>query len=779
MPLISEARRRTFLFVSLAAVAGAATISACSSDTNPPDAGTLALALAPTAINVAQGGTGTSAASITRGGAFTGAVTLSASGAPAGVTVTFSPGLIAAGSTSAGISVAVDAAVAAGAKTITISAAGTGVTTATATLTVTVTAASAGSVVLVPNPTTLTATAGGAAVTSVVGITRTAPFAGAVDLTVTGQPANVTATLTPTNVPGNSSTLSVTAAAGAVNGTYPLVVRATGAGIADATASIPVTVTGGATAGASFTFNPTSLPVTAGGAAGTSTVTIARTGTFAPSGALNLALSGAPAGLTASVAPSTNVTGTTATVTAQASAAVAAGTYNLTLTGTGTGIPNATGIIPVVVSGAGGGGNFSVAFCTADAPVWVAQKDNSGAWTHVVASAGSTYQFSFPSGKGGVAFVDTVGTGTDLTVVYGTVAEFTSLGGSASFHGCGVKNVTGTVANVGATEIASVSLGFSSATTFQGIPSPAPAFPAFTLANVPAGSLDLIAYRSDAAFAANKVILRRGLNVTSLPVLDFNAAEAFVPVTANVTVTGLGSDEASIISSYGGVYGSRTIGNLSFTDSYISTTGAVPYTAIPVAQLTNPLELSQLYAFSNDATNSDFERVSGVYFHTPANKTIAMGPVMSTPTVTKNVSGIYAWPRVVLTSQTQYNRLFSANYNQSSLQRSADVFATAGYYGGAPATWDVTVPDLSGVPGWTTTWGLSGSSSIEWGVSVDGGAVQFLDANTIIDGATFQSASVFSSTPLALKAARSGADPFALQRRLLYVLGERNRSPLQ
>ena len=168
-----------------------------------------------------------------------------------------------------------------------------------------------------------------------------------------------------------------------------------------------------------------------------------------------------------------------------------------------------------------------------------------------------------------------------------------------------------------------------------------------------------------------------------------------------------------------------------------------------------------------------------MYFHTPANKTIAMGPVMSTPTVTKNVSGIYAWPRVVLTSQTQYNRLFSANYNQSSLQRSADVFATAGYYGGAPATWDVTVPDLSGVPGWTTTWGLSGSSSIEWGVSVDGGAVQFLDANTIIDGATFQSASVFSSTPLALKAARSGADPFALQRRLLYVLGERNRSPLQ
>ena len=73
-------------------------------------------------------------------------------------------------------------------------------------------------------------------------------------------------------------------------------------------------------------------------------------------------------------------------------------------------------------------------------------------------------------------------------------------------------------------------LGFSSATTFEpGNPTP-PAFPAFVLDNVAEGSLDLIAIRFDAAtFAANKVILRRGLNVNgggSLAQLDFNAAEA-------------------------------------------------------------------------------------------------------------------------------------------------------------------------------------------------------------------------------------------------------------
>jgi hypothetical protein len=91
-------------------------------------------------------------------------------------------------------------------------------------------------------------------------------------------------------------------------------------------------------------------------------------------------------------------------VTGQASGAVAAGTYDLTLTGTGTGIPNAVGTLPVVVSGGGGGGGFSVTFCAADAPSWVAQQDGSGAWTQV-AGPGPTYQFSFASGRGGIAFV--------------------------------------------------------------------------------------------------------------------------------------------------------------------------------------------------------------------------------------------------------------------------------------------------------------------------------------------------------------------------------------
>ena len=71
---------------SLAAtVAAAIVLAACGDDSNGGD-GTLAVAVAPTSINVAPGATGTSTATITRGGSFSGPVTMSASGAPAGVT---------------------------------------------------------------------------------------------------------------------------------------------------------------------------------------------------------------------------------------------------------------------------------------------------------------------------------------------------------------------------------------------------------------------------------------------------------------------------------------------------------------------------------------------------------------------------------------------------------------------------------------------------------------------------------------------------------------------
>ena len=119
------------------------------------------------------------------------------------------------------------------------------VRTATATLTVEVVAPS-GSVNLVPDTDPIIVTAGAPAVTSTIAINRTG-FAGPVELTVReyeysyqdGQywPSGVTAIVSPGIATGATSTLSISAPANAVNGTYLLLIRGTGAGISDALAT--------------------------------------------------------------------------------------------------------------------------------------------------------------------------------------------------------------------------------------------------------------------------------------------------------------------------------------------------------------------------------------------------------------------------------------------------------------------------------------------------------------------------------------------------------------
>ena len=339
-------RRRVTLVIALVVMTGGFLLTACSTEeVPPPDPGTLELVIAPTSIDLVQGGSGHAEVTITRGGSFAGAVGFTASGNPGGMSVAI--GYIYAGSTTATVDVGVDATVAPGTKTVVISAVGDGPTavTATATMTVVVVAPS-GSFTLSANPTSLTAAVGAPTATSTIALTRIAPFTGAVDLVVIGAPAGVTATMSPSVATEGTSTLSVSAASSTVNGTYTLVVRGTGTGVADAIAAVPLTITGGSTSRFALTFDPTTIAVTAGGASAVSV--LALTNPF--SRGLNLYLSGAPVGLTASFAPIT--IRTTATLTVQAGPALAPGTYILRVIGEYSGIPMTTATLPVVVSAA-------------------------------------------------------------------------------------------------------------------------------------------------------------------------------------------------------------------------------------------------------------------------------------------------------------------------------------------------------------------------------------------------------------------------------------------
>ncbi|GAA4253123.1 hypothetical protein GCM10022255_052660 [Dactylosporangium darangshiense] len=174
----------------------------------------------------------------------------------------------------------------------------------------------------------------GGTVSATVATQVTSGTAQTVGLSASGLGTGVTGTFSPASVTaGGSSTLTFTASSNATAGTRTVTVTGTGAsGSHTATYALTVTTT---QPGNSFSLSlsPSSATV-APGASTTSTVATATTqGSPQP---VTLSVSGAPAGVTATVSPSSVTSGGSATLTVSAASTAAAGTYTLTVTGAGT-----------------------------------------------------------------------------------------------------------------------------------------------------------------------------------------------------------------------------------------------------------------------------------------------------------------------------------------------------------------------------------------------------------------------------------------------------------
>lgn len=604
-----------------------------------------------------------------------------------------------------------------------------------------VTPPATGTLAVAVSPAAITVT-GGTSGASTATITRGGSFTGDVALSSEGTPTGVTVTFGTASLGAGvtSSTVSVAVAASYTSTTpIPISIKATGTGVTATPATLTLTVTPAVTPTLAVSVAPTPVPIVAG-ASGTSVATIVRGGGF--TGAVSVTATAAQAGITVTV-PAAPIPADSATrsIAIAVAGSVPAGDYPVIVSAAGTGVTTATATVTARVSAPVVGSSVTLAYCAADAPIWVAYQDGTGPWTRVTASGTNTYTFTVNSAKAAVATVDTVGSGFDLSVTYGTPAEFNGFGNTLTLGGCATKTVNGTVAGVSASQLAFVTLGYSTKIVLPITSS------AFSLTSVASGAQDLFAARLDGTTQrADKIILRRGLDIAnngSLAVLDFNASEAFAPVSSTVTVTGLGADTASIATLYSGQRGS-TFGFLGTFADYINASGAVAYDAIPAAQL-NSGELQQLYATADVANSTTSSRFVGVFFRTPGVRTLAMGPVLGTPTITRDATGPYSRTRVQLALQSEYNRYLSADFTQGSSNRSATITATTGFVG--TGSWDLAVPDLTGAAGWNNTWGLLNGTPINWSLSATGGAIVQLDP-TIADGTTFRSAQRSSSTPL-------------------------------
>ncbi|HKV52110.1 MAG TPA: hypothetical protein VJO52_13025 [Gemmatimonadaceae bacterium] len=376
------------------------------------------------------------------------------------------------------------------------------------------------------------------------------------------------------------------------------------------------------------------------------------------------------------------------------------------------------------------GGSITVTYCASQVPIWAASQDGTGPWKRVMPTSTNTFVFNFTTGKGGVATVATSGAGFRFDVVFATLADFGGQTKSTNLGCPGTKVVKGSVAHVAPGQLSNVELGTSSAFVIGGGPT------TFTLNNVQAGPRDLIATRGSTSLAVNSIIIRRSLNPTTgstLPVLDFGASTAFAPASAHATVTGVPTGAKAALAVL--FFSPRGTGAALFGASNF-TGGSQPYVAIPPAKLlTGEFQLLS----ATTAPTASSSRNTGIWIKTVTNRALAFGPALSPATVSTAGSTPYYRPRIRVLSQTQYNKGVSVSFNQASANRVASIFATAAYFGAAPATWDVSLPDLHTVTGFLTAWGPKTSQVTKWTLAGFGGTLPFFTANPA-DGSTFLSA---------------------------------------
>jgi uncharacterized membrane protein len=271
----------------------------------------------PGAINIYPGQATTSYVAVNPLFGFTGSVNLSLSGLPTGVTGSFA---VNPTSQSTALNLSALSTAAPGTSTVTIK--GTwGTQTVTTTFSLSISAPSfslygPGSMQLAP---------GSSSTSSIsVSVPLGAPLPSAgVNLSVSGLPAGVTASILP-NPSMGLSTLTLTASASAAAGTATLTVTGT-SGKLTASTTIQLQIHS-----ASFALSaPQSITVAQGG---TVTNFVYITPQFGFTGLVNLAATGLPAGVTASWSPASTTSNSMLTLTASTTAAFASST--VTITGT-------------------------------------------------------------------------------------------------------------------------------------------------------------------------------------------------------------------------------------------------------------------------------------------------------------------------------------------------------------------------------------------------------------------------------------------------------------
>lgn len=669
--------------------------------------------------SITQGDSVTLAVTITRSGGFAGAVSLTLSGAPNGVESQLGAIAPASSATSTTIKLNVGLGVTPGSFPLTVRAEATGVTAQTAPLSLTVTKRRAvfGFIRKSPND-QLSVNRGGLPLIFVVGLTQSFTFVEATLSVASGLPTGSTATFSPSVTFGGESLVTITVDTTALAGNYVAIFHATAVDADTVLLSVPFVVLGVARMEVDI-LQPT-LTV-ARNSSSDANMDVRR---FNYDQLFTLNTSALPTDVTLTFERIVNSIPTTsylARFTAGANAPL--GVYPVVITATAAGVQSGVDTIAVTIAPASTGGATAFRFCGSpeDIPIWFGIGRHGISWVRILPDANNTFAFDVGI-KNNVAWVTQRGADDfAINVVAGNEAElnaFSALQCASPSN----RSVTGSVANLAATDTANVAFGPRSA----GLPPVTAASPTFALLLLPDGAQDLLAVRrrvsSGTTATIDRMLIRRGLNPANgaaLSAIDFLAAESFTPTTAVLRVSGLQGNESPM---FRAMFETGLGGQLLMGTSPVASPDSLRIATVPLsAQLLGDLHRLSASGQSGSGVTTVLRTISR-HERVPANATLALGPVPEVPSVSlsnSNPQRARYW--AFITYQAEYGRMFATTWSQQvgATRRMMSITHTEAVVG-RPGRRRLEAPDFTGAPGFDVLWEMRPGTNMTWTVQAFG-----------------------------------------------------------
>jgi hypothetical protein len=406
-------------------------------------------------------------------------------------------------------------------------------------------------------------------------------------------------------------------------------------------------------------------------------------------------------------------------------------------------------------------------------PKYFAVRDGNGAWKHVVPDgpAGATqsnpakFSFDLNSSTASIAIVwlgeKTSGTplieGHYWNVFYYTRQEVLDLASDECISNRDVTNrqASGSITGYQSFDALVASVG-RHGLAFSG--SSGPLSTSLTMQNLDNGPFDLLLTRSNfngvgPDITVQSVVLQRGIDPAAggaIPPIDFGATGA-APAVAALTFANTNAETFANTMTF------RTADGLNgwmASAGYFSAT-ARTWFGIPAGQL----QAGDLHQITATTGNATARRQIITFANQVGARTLTFGPPLTTPTVA-SVGGSTPWiVRATGTLTPDYTSRVSIYYRENLADpRTMTIVASRGFLGGTDQ-YDVPVPDLTGVGGFTAFWNLRSGATVKWTVTGgQGGTGDLLVDNFCaatgfcpvkpVDGATYRSAQATGTVAL-------------------------------